>query len=194
MSNRSIVAVFVLFVFLLTSCNSNPEANNQECIVGTWQMAGNEPFARAVLPPGSFEQESIKFIDAGGVVAYSFDQQGKVFVDVVAWMSQLSVQVEDQSYPIDLNMIGDASGSYRLDGDHLSVTAIDHSNLAFEAFFDGVSMMRTLKVNEFAPMFLSAYPVAQIECSETTLSLTILDQPGLKEPIKFRRVSQEQEK
>lgn len=193
MLKRSFFTMFILFGLLLTSCVSQEEAHNQECIVGTWQLSGNEPFARALLPPGSFEQDAIEFIDAGGVIGYSFDQQGKVYVDVIAWMTQLSVQEGDQNYPLDMNMIGQASGSYHLDGDQLSVTAVDQSNLAFEAFLDGMSMMRSLQVEEFAPLFSSAYPVAQIKCSETTLSLTILDQPGLTEPIEFQRVSQEPE-
>lgn len=194
MSKRCLFIVLVLLVLLLTSCGISKQAQNQACLVGTWQLSSNEPFARALLPAGSFDQGSLQFIDAGGVVGYSFDQQGKVFIDVIAWMSQMSVVEGGQNYPLDMNMIGDASGSYRLDGDQLSVTSIDQSNLAFEAFLDGMSMMRTLNVDEFAPLFNKAYPVAQIECSETTLSLRILDQPGLTEPIEFQRVSQAQEK
>lgn len=194
MSKRSLFIVLVLLVLLLTACGASKQAQNQACLVGTWQLSSNEPFARALLPPGSLNQDALQFVDAGGVVGYSFDQQGKVFVDVIAWMSQMSLQEGDQNYPLDMNMIGDASGSYQLDGDQLSVTSIDQSNLAFEAFLDGMSMMRSLDVAEFAPLFNKAYPVVQMECSETTLSLKILDQPGLNEPIEFQRVSQEQEK
>ncbi|HSQ27749.1 MAG TPA: hypothetical protein VLM80_11555 [Anaerolineales bacterium] len=193
MSKRKFLSLVLLIVLLLTSCTSKSEVSVEKCIVGTWQLAGNEAFARALLPPGSFDQETLSFVDAGGVVGYSFDEQGKVFVDVIAWMSQLSVQVDEQSYPLDINMIGEASGSYSLAGDQLSVTAVDHSNLAFEAFLDGMAMMRSLKVDEFAPLFNAAYSLAQIECNETTLRLSIIDQPGISQPIEFTRVTEKQE-
>lgn len=193
MRTKIFFVILLIAVLSLNSCNLWNETANQKCIVGTWQLTGNETFARALLPIGAFEQDAISFIDAGGVVGYSFDEQGKVFVDVIAWMSQLSVVVEGQSYPIDLNMIGDVSGSYSLVGDRLSVTSVDHSSLAFEAYLDGMSMMRSLKVDEFAPLFSDAYPVAQIECSETTLRLKFSDESDLTNPIEFMRVSQNQE-
>jgi hypothetical protein len=194
MRTRIFFVTLLIAVLLLYSCNLWNETPSQKCIVGTWQLTGNETFARALLPIGAFEQDAISFIDAGGVVGYSFDEQGKIFVDVIAWMSQLSVVVEGQSYPIDLNMIGDVSGSYSLDGDQLSVTSVDHSSLAFEAYLDGVAMMRSMKVNEFAPLFSDAYPVAQIECSETTLRLKLSEDSDLPNPIEFIRVNQGQEK
>jgi hypothetical protein len=184
-------SVLLIVALLLSACAQKSEAEVQKCIVGTWQLSGNEAFGRAVLPPGSFDQDGMSFVDAGGVVGYSFDEKGKVYVDVLAWMSQFLVEMDQQKLPLDLQIMGEAVGSYSLDGDRIRVTALDHSDLAFEAFLDGDSMMKTLVANEFAPLFVTAYPVAQFECSETTLSLTILEQPGLTAPIEFERVSQD---
>ena len=118
---------------------------------------------------------------------------GSIIRDEGSGESDLDILVEmdQQKLPLDLQMMGEAVGSYSLDGDRIRVTALDHSDLAFEAFLDGDSMMKTLVANEFAPLFVTAYPVAQFECSETTLSLTILEQPGLTAPIEFERVSQD---
>lgn len=193
MLKRKIFSLVLLIPLLLAACTSTSDASVEKCIVGTWQLSGNEPFARALLPPGSFDQETLSFVDAGGVVGYSFDEQGKVFIDVIAWMSQLSVQAEDQSYPLDMNLIGEASGTYSLIGDQLSVTAVDHSNLAFEAYLDGMAMMRSLQVDEFAPLFNAEYSLARIECNETTLRMNIIDQPGISQPIEFTRVTEKQE-
>ncbi len=192
---RKIVSFIALCIaiILMSSCNLRSQPAIQKCLVGTWQLSESEAFARAVLPPGSVEQDWLEFVDAGGVVGYSFDSQGKVFVDVIAWMSQMSVQVEDQTLPLDMNMIGDASGTYQLDGDKLKVKEVGQSNLAFEAFLDGMLMMRSLQVEEFAPLFSKAYSVAQVECNETTLRLNFSDQPE-KKPIVFTRVTVKQGK
>jgi hypothetical protein len=187
------VLLIALNVLLLSACTSKGEAENQACIVGTWQLSGNEAFSKALLPADAFEQESVTFVDAGGVIAYSFDNQGKIFVDSPAWMSQLSVLVEQKNYPLDLQMMGDASGAYRLEGDRVSVTAVDYSNLAFEAYLDGEPMLQSLSADDFAPLFMSNYSTAHLECTQSTLRLTILDKPGFNEMIEFQRVNLEQE-
>ncbi len=62
-----------------------------------------------------------------------------------------------------------------------------------KAFMPWTNRDRSLKVDDFAPLFSDAYPVAQIECSETTLKLKFSEEYDLTNPIEFMRVSQNQE-
>lgn len=191
---RWIFVIFLLAIVLtMSACGSQQEKAEQACVVGTWQLIDMEAYARALLPPDAFEQDKLKFNGGAGLLGYTFKENGDVGIQALNWMGQFSVAVDNALYRLDLQIEGIASGTYHLENDMLSVDSVKSTDLSYLAVFDEETMVDTFQANEFAPLFVPEYNQARFECTETTLKLFLINQPGINQPMVFQRVVQQQE-
>lgn len=192
MNRKNWILIVLIISSLMTSCSQPGKIETEKCIVGEWLLISDEAYARALLPPGSFEQDTLKYNSGGGLVLYTFDDKDQLTIQVSGWLAQFSVMVENILYQLDFQMMGEAIGEYSLDENLVQVDSQKSSQLNLVASFDGETMLATDQAREFAPLFLSGYNKAQFECTDSTLSLNLLDQPGINQPIIFQRVIREQ--
>ncbi len=192
---KKFVLVVLLFLSVLaaTACGSQADKAARACMVGTWQLTDMETFARAVLPPGAFEQKSLKFNGGAGLLGYTFTEDGQITVEAFQWMAQFSVAEGTSLYRLDLQINGVANGKFSLEDDIVRVDSVQSSHLTYLAVFDDETMVDTFQANEFVPLFVPDYNQARFECSDSTLSLFLLNQPGIEQPVLFQRVVKQQE-
>jgi hypothetical protein len=86
---------------------------------------------------------------------------------------------------LQINGVGVAD--YTLEGDQISVTNIQRALINYVAIFDDVEMVNTVKLEDFAPLFVSPYNSARFTCEGDALNLQILNQPNALQ-ISFVRV------
>lgn len=193
MKRLAIVVLLLAAAIGMSACGNQQEKAAQECMAGTWQLMDMEAFARVLLPPGAFEQKNLKFNGGAGLLGYTFKENGLVSIEAFQWMGQFSVTEDNSLYELNLQINGLASGKYHLEGDIVSVDSVESTNLTYLAVFDEETMVDTFQADEFAPLFVPDYHQAHFECSDTTLSLTMINQPEIDRPIVFKRVVQKEE-
>ncbi|MEW5869299.1 MAG: hypothetical protein AB1894_08495 [Chloroflexota bacterium] len=193
MLRKGLFGAVLALALLLSACNglaSTPTPTPvPACIVGLWEVASPEAFARQLLPPGSFDMDTLHFKGAAGAVGYAFSADGVLTVQALNWMGQFDVRDREILYALNLSMVGFASGAYTLEGDTLRVNEVkDSSGISFQAMMDQETMMDSINVQDFAPLFVAPFTVGRITCSETELRLEILNLPTAQEPLVFVRV------
>lgn len=192
---KKLLFVLIISVLLLSlaGCSSKEKDETQQCLIGTWQLIDNEAYARAILPPGAFDLESLRFNGGAGLLGYTFAEDGQATIQAYQWMAQFSVPVDSSLYELNLQMNGFAQGKYSVEGDILRMDSTQTSELSYQAVFDDEGMLDTFQADEFAPLFVPDYNQARFECSDTQLSLTMVNQPGFDQPLIFKKVEKEQE-
>jgi hypothetical protein len=180
--------VLVMMVFLVGCDGTSKKETEKHCLVGTWMLTTEEAFARAVLPPGSFDPKTLNFEESQGIVSYVFDGS-LVSVQVIQWAARFGVRLDTGLMALDLQISGAGGAEYSLEGDILKIGRIktEKSAIGYTAMLDGEEMVNTMKVEDFAPLFVTPYTSARYVCSEDTLNLEILNLPGAQ-PITFVRV------
>ena len=181
--------VFVAALIFLPACNSKATPTKEPpCLVGTWLLAEDEQFARAVLPPGAFDPDSLRYRGSAGIISYGFSQDGKGLVQAIKWTGRFDVRAEQSLMALDLFIDGAASANYSLEGDTLKLTSEFQNKINFVATLDKESMMDTLNPQDFVPLFVEPFTSAKVVCSKDSLSLEILNLPTAQKPFTFVRV------
>jgi hypothetical protein len=187
--------IFITSILALSACNGAPTPTKEApCLVGAWQLVGEETFARAIVPPGAFDPEALLYRDMTGAVGYGFTADGKVLVQLSEVTGQFDVRGEQSLAALELLSDGLASGTYTLEGDLLKITPSEKNAITLVANLDGETMMDTLKAQDFVPLFVAPFTTAKMTCSGDSLSLEILNLPTVSEPLTFVRVIKEEEK
>jgi hypothetical protein len=87
-------------------------------------------------------------------------------------------------------MNGYVYGKYQVvDNKRVMVTYVSASQQAieFQAITEGQVLMETQTAVEFLPLFVYPSNIADIDCAQDTLSLTILNRSDLEAPVTFTR-------
>ncbi len=185
--NWTLVLLIVL-PLLLSACDSGPQI--QECLVGIWQIDDPDAFARAVLPEGSFEPGQLNFRRGSNEVAYQFYDNGAISVLAVEWKSAYDFDVNQEQTLLEMYINGYVFGEYEIvDGKRVMVTRVSPSQQAIEyqAIADGATLVESSQAVEFLPLFVHPANIADVTCSEDSLSLTILNRHDLESPLTFTR-------
>ena len=162
-----------------------PPAVVEPCLVGIWQVESLESFFQAMLPPGSFEPGSLAFMSSKGKAAYNFASDGQL--GFLATQLQGDFLSKAESIILTLKSDGYASADYHLEGDKIVVGQLRQSAIQFQALLDKESMLDNPRPDDFVPLFVKPYTTARYTCSGDTLSLEILDFPGISGPVELKR-------
>jgi hypothetical protein len=185
--SRTLVLIIALSL-LLSACNSTPQV--QECLVGIWQIDDPDAFARAVLPEGAFEPGQLHFRGGSDEVAYQFYENGAISVLAVEWQSNYDFDLDQEKALMGMHINGFVFGEYQIvDGTRVMVTRVSPSQQAIEykAIVEGEILADSDQVVEFLPLFVHPSNIADVTCSEDSLSLTLLNRFDLESPITFTR-------
>jgi hypothetical protein len=158
------------------------------CLIGIWQVQTPEVFLRLSIPPGAFDLSTVRFLDSTGGMAYRFDEQGVLTIEAVQFQGNFEVTIDNVSEPLMLLMSGFASGAYKVQGDILSIEQKLTSDIDYRAVYGGEDMMSDAQVDQFAPLFVPPYTKGRFTCTPKTLTLEILNFPGMQEAIHFVRL------
>lgn len=145
-------------------------------------------FLRASIPTGSFDPDTLKFIDSIGGVAYRFDQRGVLTVEAVQFIGKFDVREGIDLESLEIKMSGFASSKYEINGDQVITGELISSDMDFSALFGQDEMMADVKADSFLPLFVAPYNLAKYVCSEQSLSLEFVNFPNIDAPLVFKRL------
>ena len=178
-----------VWVLLLAACSSKQPPQPPPCIVGKWGLTSPEAFFYAVIPAGAFKPEELDFEDGAGSLVYQFDEDGVLSVFTLQIQARFGVRYEQTLAPLDVVLIGIAQGKYSLaDGDQVMLEQVTKDELNMKATMSGETMMDTNWAKDFVPLFVPPFTTAKYECTQDSLTLTILNQPTASQPLTFVRV------
>ena len=186
--NRTLSWTLLVLSLLLSACSSGPKID--ECLVGIWQIDNADAYARAVLPEGAIPPVSLRFLRGSEEIAYKFDEDGVIQVLAVDWTADYEVDVEEDKVRFDMLIEGFVIGEYVItDNQRLMVTKVGTSQevIQYQSSLDGEMMADTDRAVEFLPLFVTPTNIADVTCTEDTLSLTILNRADLESPLTFTR-------
>lgn len=180
------LSVLLLLSLSLSACSSTNIKD--ECLVGRWMVTSDELLARAMLPPGAFNQDDLVFKGVGGAVGYDFSQSGVLTLQTVSWQALFDVKVEQTMMQLLLTSNGTATAKVDVAGDQITVGEVTQDLSGFTASLDGQEMMNTVKVGEFAPLFIKNAKTGQYKCEGDNLNITYTDPAGVTYTLVFLRV------
>lgn len=182
------LSVLLLLGLSLSACSST--GIKDECLVGRWMVTSDELLARAMLPPGAFNPNDLVFKGVGGAVGYYFSQDGVLTFQTVSWQVLFDVKVEQALMQMIVMSNGTATAKVNVAGDRITVGEVTQDLSSFSANLDGQEMMNTIKVSEFAPLFVKNAQTGQYKCEGDTLNITYTDSTGVTYPLVFLRVKE----
>jgi hypothetical protein len=181
---------YIFLAFMLVACTTKtpaPPVIKDQCLLGTWNVKDREAYARATLPPGSFDQRALTFQKSQGALGLLFKDNGKLYMQALGWTASFEVATDQGILPLVLTMNGSIAAPISLQGNTITVGAIETSEIQFVAKMDKDEMMNTRIAGNFAPFFKQPYNSLQYTCAGDILNLSILNQPGVDTPIAFKR-------
>ncbi|MCC6955310.1 MAG: hypothetical protein IT316_00865 [Anaerolineales bacterium] len=165
-----------------------PAATEAPCLIGIWQIQHPETFLRASIPAGSFDPDTLKFINSIGGIAYRFDQRGVLTVEAVQFIGKFDVKIGINLEALEIKMSGFASSKYEIDGGQVKTVELLSSDMDFSALYGQDEMMADMKARDFLPLFVVPYNLANYTCSEQSLSLEFINFPNIDKPLEFKRL------
>lgn len=180
------LSVLILLTMSLSACNS--ASIKDECLVGRWMVTSDESLARAMLPPGAFNPDDLAFKGVGGAVGYDFSENGVLTFQAVSWQALFDVKVEQTLMQLLLTSNGTVTAKVDVAGDQITVGEVTQDLSSFIASLDGQEMMNTVKVGEFAPLFIRNAQTGQYQCEGDNLNITYTDPAGVTYKLVFLRV------
>jgi hypothetical protein len=186
------LGIMLALSLLLSACNTGPKID--ECIVGIWQINDADAFARAVLPEGAAPPDSFTFVRGNEEMAYKFNDNGVIQVLGVEWRAFYNIDVEGDAMLMDMIINGFVFGEYQIvDDKRVMVTYVSEPQQAiqYQAAIGGELLADTNQAVQFLPLFVHPANIADVTCTEDTLSLTILNRSDLEAPITFTRQVEE---
>lgn len=181
------LAVILILPLLSSACSSPPKIQDT-CLPGTWLLASDEMYARALIPAGALDPKTLKFEKATGLLVYEFSQDGVVSIATDGWLSRFGARVEATLFVLDVQIDGLARGLYSLEGDTIKLDKVEMNEIRYIAMLDKEEMMNSQYAQEFAPLFVAAYMPVKFTCTEDVLSLSFENIPGVDQPITLARV------
>lgn len=108
---------------------------------------------------------------------------------MVTFDGRFDVKQDAEILPLEMKMEGFASGAYTINGDTVVLDKVISTDVQFTATYARETMMDTKNVEKFAPLFQEPYTTAKFECTADTLTLLIVNFPGIQEKLEFQRLT-----
>ncbi len=194
MYKKVYIWLFIITMTLLPACNfiKDLSGGNKikagECPTGLWWLKGGEAFARATIPVGAMDQNTLSFRGGAGAIYYDFQENGILTVLASPLLARFDSKLDETVAELEITMNGVASAEYNVKGKSVQVGDVIRNEIGYRATLDGEEMMSSSVASDFLPLFVSPYNAAEFICMDGSLFLTIADLPGNIPSIEFVRI------
>jgi hypothetical protein len=171
-----------------TSTPLNPLSSASACLNGTWTINNLSSYVIAAIPPDMLEEYKLEYKDTSGNATLTLSPDGRISLNFEGLIFRFDANVSIFTVPLTVGIDGEASGGYSLEGDTLTTTQMDTSELTAVAQAMGQDVVDSAQIISLIPLVQPPFNTAIYTCIGDTLQLQFPAYPADFPPLVFKRL------
>lgn len=172
----------------IPSPTDDPLGASKACLAHTWEVTDISSSVLAAIPDEMLQEYDLQYVGNTGKGYYTLTPDGNVIMQADQMELQFTAKASVFDVPVTVEVDGEATGKYSVEGNTLTTTDMDTSGLTASAQALGQDIVDQSVIINAIPLINSTHNRAEYTCSGDTLTLRLLSYPESVPPVVFRKV------
>jgi hypothetical protein len=166
----------------------DPLEAQKTCLFNTWEITGISDYVLSAIPSDLVDQYDLEYTGTSGGAFFTLSSDGNFTMRAEQLEILFNARVSILTVPVTARVDGEATGTFIMGGDTLTILDMDTSGLTASAKALGQDLLDPAMIINAIPLIRAPYNSAEYSCAGDTLQLKISAYPESIPPLVFHKV------